>query len=114
MIPPESRGPDPLGGELTEAPPSDLSDYTWDESETERFEPGEQVQENKETRGFNEDLGGFVNTLTTFGLVGESEIRALSSRLAADGQTGTVDRLASELIRLGKLTKYQAAAIRQG
>jgi serine/threonine protein kinase len=114
MIPPESRGPDPLGGELTETPPSDLSDYTWDESETERFEPGEQVQENKETRRFNEDLGGFVNTLTTFGLVGESEIRALSSRLSADGQTGTVDRLASELIRLGKLTKYQAAAIRQG
>ena len=27
---------------------------------------------------------------------------------------GSVDRLAAELIRLGKLTRYQVAAIRQG
>src|SRR5262245_40956796 len=114
MLPPESRGPDPPGGELTESPPPDLSDYTWDDSETGRFSPEEQPRETRETRRFNEDLGGFVTTLTTFGLVGESEIRALSSRLFPGGQPGTVDRLASELIKQGRLTKYQAAAIRQG
>ena len=44
MSPPESPIHDPLEGELTKPPPSDLSEYTWEDSETEIFEPGRDGQ----------------------------------------------------------------------
>ncbi len=119
MSPSESPSRDPSEGDLAEPPPSDLSDYTWDDSETERLEP--RAVESREASGpvrsersIGEDVGQFVNTLINTGLVGEPEIRGLSARLFPNGQNRAVDPLAAELIRLGKLTPYQAAAIRQG
>ena len=44
----------------------------------------------------------------------EVEVRALSAKIFPDGALAGVDRLADELVRLGKLTPYQAAAVRQG
>ena len=41
MLPTGSPTHDPLDGELSEQPPSDLSDYTWDDSETQLFKPGQ-------------------------------------------------------------------------
>jgi serine/threonine protein kinase len=61
-----------------------------------------------------EDIGRFVEILVQTRLVGESEIRELSARLLPEGGKHDVQRFAAELIRLGKLTPYQAAAIRQG
>ena len=56
----------------------------------------------------------FVDVLIQNRLVGDSEIRALWEQDFPGSAPGNVDRLAAELIRLGRLTKYQAAAIRQG
>ena len=39
MSPQESPSRDPIDGDLAEPPPSDLSEYTWDDSDTERVEP---------------------------------------------------------------------------
>jgi len=122
MVPPESPIHDPLEGELTEPPPSDLSDYTWDDSETERREPG-QLEGNesasagagKQTNASaSEETRQFVDLLVQSQLVGESEIRAVCTLLSAGGHRDSVQRLSDELVRRGKLTRYQAAAIRQG
>ncbi len=119
MSPPESPIRDPIEGDLAEPPPSDLSEYTWDTSDTERVEP-QRVQSIGATAppgtepAIGDDIGRFVDILIKTRLVAESEIRALSARLAPDGQGRRVDPLAAELIRLGKLTPYQAAAVRQG
>ena len=114
-----SPNPDPINGDLTEPPPSDLSDYTWDDSETERFAPGAAQSSGAVARGssrqsIGDDIGRFVDTLIETRLVTEPEIRALSARLFPDGAQRGVEPLAAELVRLGKLTPYQAAAIRQG
>jgi serine/threonine protein kinase len=109
----------PIDGVLSEAPPSDLSEYTWDDSETQRLEPHA-----AETRGVGslarperssvDDIGRFVATLIHTGLVPEAEVRALSATFLSGSQGQGVEPLTAELIRLGKLTPYQAAAICQG
>ncbi len=119
MPPHESPRFDPIEGALKEPPPSDLSEYTWDDSETARLEPGAAEARGESTSAASErligdDIGRFIDTLIQNRLVAEREIRALSARLFPDGQLGSVQPLAAELIRLGKLTPYQAAAIRQG
>jgi len=119
MSPPDSPRPDPIDGDLTEPPPSDLSEYTWDDSETERHEPGAAESRGESARvgtqrSVGEDIGRFADTLIQTSLVSESEIAALSARLFSEGEHRDVQLLADELIRLGKLTPYQAAAIRQG
>jgi serine/threonine protein kinase len=122
MSPPESPLQDPLEGELTEPPPSDLSDYTWDDSETQLYEPGRNEASRATTvrdgapapATSSDEAVRFVEVLTQNRLVGDSEIQALWTQIFPSGGPGNVDRLAVELIRLGKLTKYQAAAIRQG
>src|SRR5262249_27278303 len=119
LEPSPSLNPDPSDGELAEPPPSDLSEYTWDDSETQRMEPGSVDSSVERTRAIDEraigeDVGRFVEVLIQSDLVGEAEIGALSARLFPDAAGRNVQVLAGELIRLGKLTPYQAAAIRQG
>ncbi len=119
MPPHESPRFDPIEGALKEPPPSDLSEYTWDDSETARLEPGSGEARGESASAASErligdDIGRFIDTLIQHRLVAEPEIRALSARLFPDGQPGGVQPFAAELIRLGKLTPYQAAAIRQG
>ncbi len=58
-------------------------------------------------------IGSLMRCIETR-LVKESEIRSVSARLCPGGGRPEVEPLAVELIRLGKLTPYQAAAIRQG
>ena len=119
MPPYESPIRDPIEGELAEPPPSDLSDYTWDNSDTERFEP-QRVEPYGTTApggaapAVGDDIGRFVRTLIETRLVAEPEIRAVVARLAPDGQGRRVEAFAAELVRLCKLTPYQVAAIRQG
>jgi tRNA A-37 threonylcarbamoyl transferase component Bud32 len=123
MFPSRSVGKDPSEGELTEPPPSDLSDYTWDDSERQRAEPGqsgpdpardERAERETETDEASEDVDRFVEVLTRNRLVEASEICRLRASLFADGRPASASRLSSEFVRLGKLTAYQAAAIRQG
>jgi serine/threonine protein kinase len=114
--------PDPLEGELKEQPPSDLSDYTWDDSETERYEPGRDGTSAPAAAaggpyvrpGIIEDIGRFQELLISTGLVPQSELLAVRSRLFPAEQPDDLRRLSAELVRLGKLTPYQAAAVRQG
>jgi eukaryotic-like serine/threonine-protein kinase len=119
MSPQESPTRDPIDGLLAEAPPSDLSEYTWDDSETQRLEPhaaearGEGALLGSE-RSIKDDIGRFVDTLIQTGLVPETEVRALAATFLPGAQVRGVEPLTAELIRLGKLTPYQAAAIRQG
>ena len=119
MPPTESPGRDPLNGDLAEAPPSDLSEYTCDDSETERLEPraiDARVVSPlvRPEAPIGDDSARFLATLIQTRLVEESEIRGLTARLFAPGEPHSVETLAAELIRSGKLTPYQAAAIRQG
>ncbi len=119
MPPPESPRLEPIEDALKEPPPSDLSEYTWDDSETARVEPGSGDARGESASAASErligdDIGRFIDTLIQQRLVAEPEIRALSARLFPHGEMGGVQPLAAELIRLGKLTPYQAAAIRQG
>lgn len=122
MSPTDSPLHEPPEGELAEPPPRDLSDYTWDESETEFHEPdrSEPAQAGPAPGGKPgslapvEDTRRFVETLVQNRLVSDSEVRALWTKVFPGGEPASVDRLAAELIRLGKLTKYQAAAVRQG
>jgi serine/threonine protein kinase len=119
MSPSDSPRRDPIEGELAEPPPSDLSDYTWDNSDTERFEP-QRVEPYGTTApggaapAVGDDIGRFVRTLIETRLVAEPEIRAVVARLAPEGQGRRVEAFAAELVRLCKLTPYQAAAVRQG
>jgi eukaryotic-like serine/threonine-protein kinase len=119
MSPQESPTRDPTDGLLAETPPSDLSEYTWDDSETERFEPQAGLSRGEaggvaSERSIVLDVDRFVATLTRTGLVAEGEIRAVCARLFPGSQSRAVEPLIAELIRAGKLTPYQAAAIRQG
>src|SRR5271166_4502241 len=119
MLPPKSPGLEPIEGTLEEPPPSDLSEYTWDDSETERFEPGGAERRGQsglvaKERAIGDDIGQFVELIIQTRLVEDPEIRAISERIFPQGKPRSVDPLAVELIRLGKLTPYQAAAIRQG
>ncbi len=68
MSPLESRPRDPSEGDLAEPPPSDLSEYTWDDSETERLEPGagESARATapvRPPRSVGDDIGRFVGNL---------------------------------------------------
>ena len=115
----ESPSREPINGDLAEPPPSDLSEYTWNDSETERYEPSDGASrgasgETRAGQGVGDDIGQFVDTLIQTQLMPEVEVRALSAKIFPDGALAGVDRLADELVRLGKLTPYQAAAVRQG
>jgi serine/threonine protein kinase len=121
MPTPGSQIPDPQEGQLRETPPSDLSDYTWDDSETERYEPGTGgAPGSAEAEGAPgavlsaDDTARFQDLVIETGLLTLADVLPVRSRLFPDGQPEDVRRLASELVRLGKLTAYQAAAIRQG
>ena len=120
MLPPESPIQDPLEGELTEPPPSDLSDYACDESATQIWKPGQPEERatggglGRHTEPATMDAGQLAGLLVQNDLVGDSEIRAARSQIAAAGQPLIFDRLAEELVRRGKLTRYQVAALHQG
>jgi eukaryotic-like serine/threonine-protein kinase len=119
MPPPPSPSRDPIDGDLSEPPPSDLSEYTWNDSDTERYEPRDVASRGgtadvRSEPAVGDNIDGFVSTLIQTRLVQEAEIRALSARLFPDGVQPDVECLAAELVRLKRLTPYQAAAIRQG
>jgi serine/threonine protein kinase len=121
MSPSGSPIHEPFEGDLTEPPPSDLSEYTWDDSDTQRYEPGQSDGGPASDRAGRpsresaiEETQQFVDILIANRLVRDSDLRALMGRIFPDGDPGNVDRLSSELIRTGILTRYQAAAIRQG
>ena len=119
MPPLESPRDDLNEGVLAEPPPSDLSEYTWDDSETERLEPGALEHRGAMAGTLSEpaigdDFDRFVGTLFQMRLVAEPDIRAAKMWLCPGGGAPGVEALAAELIRLEKLTPYQAAAIRQG
>jgi serine/threonine protein kinase len=123
MPPAEAPRPDPLEGELSETPPSDLSEYTWEDADLERTEPGPSnaASAREPSRGpavpeAASDTGTtpFVETLVRSGLMSASELRSIRGRLFPQGQPEHLGRLTDELIRAGKLTRYQVAAIRQG
>ena len=64
----ESPSRDPIDGELAEPPPSDLSEYTWDDSDTERLEPAPlelatRAPQSDLNRSIGDDFGRFVDTL---------------------------------------------------
>jgi hypothetical protein len=59
-------------------------------------------------------LGQFVQRLVDSGLMQSDEIAAFRTSLPAEHQPADVRSLARELIRAGKLTKYQAEAIYRG
>ena len=82
---PDSPIRDPLEGELAEPPPSDLSEYTWDESETEFYEPAHRegapsapAQTSRTDLGpQGQDARRFADILIKNHLVGDSEIRTV-------------------------------------
>ena len=53
----------------------------------------------------------FIKGLTVSGLMSADEVHALLVSLPPDLQRPTVKSLAAELVRRGKLTKYQAGRI---
>ena len=55
----------------------------------------------------------FVQALAKTGIVTPAEAEALVASLPADKRTGDADELARELVRQGKITRFQAAAIYQ-
>ncbi len=122
MLPTDSPIHDPLAGELSEQPPSDLSDYTWDDSETQVLKPGQAGasasgpvdKDGQAAQAAIGDAASLAKLLVQGGLVTESEIQSARSRPASGGQTTDAEHLLNELIGRGKLTRYQAAAIRQG
>jgi serine/threonine protein kinase len=119
MSPAKPLNRETIDGDLTEPPPSDLSEYTWDDSETERFVPGAggtgtASAKTRPERTIGDDFDQFVATVIATRLVPETEVGAVAARLSSGGAPRDAEALAAELIRLGKLTAYQAAAIRQG
>jgi serine/threonine protein kinase len=119
MPPSGPSSPDRPDGEVTAAPPSDLSDYTWDDSDQESRksallgDEGE-LADGTALRSRSEEFRGFFDGLVLSRFVAEGELRTLCTRLFPDGTPADSHRLSAELVRLGKLTRYQAAAIRQG
>jgi serine/threonine protein kinase len=119
MSPAQPVNRETIDGDLTEAPPSDLSEYTWDDSETERLQR-EAAQARKasaktrQERAIGQDFDQFVATVIETRLVPQTELRAVAKRIFSAGEPHDPEALAAELVRLGKLTAYQAAAIRQG
>jgi len=59
-------------------------------------------------------LGRFIENLTKSGLFSRAELAAFQEGLPAEKRPKDTQGLARELIRAGKLTKYQAAAVYQG
>ena len=59
-------------------------------------------------------LGQFVQRLVESGLFPADEIAAFRAGLPAESQLDDARTLARELVRAGKLTKYQAEAVYQG
>ncbi len=121
MLPPGSPSPERIDGELTEPPPSDLSDYTWDDSETEQFHPAQRpraaeppVAAARAAPSALPDLERLTELLVKSQLIAESEIRSVCTRLSGAGRAPEALDVLDELIRREKLTRYQAAAIAQG
>jgi len=115
--------PDPAEGELKEQPPSDLSEYGWDDSDTQRYEGGSGsdapsdsggLEAGSELRGAADELARFRELLIETGLVSEQDLLAIRRNLFPDGSSEELRPLSKELIRQGILTPYQAAAVRQG
>lgn len=59
-------------------------------------------------------LSQFVRSLVTSGLMTADEVRVFVESLPADKKPTDGKTLAQELIRQGKLTKFQARAVYQG
>ncbi len=56
----------------------------------------------------------FVENIVTSGLMSGDEVTEFLEKLPAESTSGDVKSLATQLVRAGRLTKYQAAAIFQG
>ena len=113
--------PDPLDGELAEPPPSDLSEYESDDSDTERYEPtgaGDGLPSTPPAAADSprciEDAHKLMEILVDKKLVNEAELRAVCAGLFPSGRPVDFPCLAAELVRRRKLTPYQVAAVRQG
>ena len=117
---PSAQSRDPIDGDLAEPPPSDLSEYTWDDSDTERVRAAARssLAERAHALGRNRRSAttstGSSHVLIQTRLVPEPRSARFWRGLLPTATAGAWIRLAAELIRLGKLTPYQAAAIRQG
>jgi len=67
-----------------------------------------------QTRSQEGSVDQFVENLSATGLLSQAELAAIRSDLAARQTPPTAETLARELVRSGKLTKFQAHAIYQG
>jgi serine/threonine protein kinase len=56
----------------------------------------------------------FVGHLVASGLMGTAEVESFQAKLASDKRPQDAEALARELVRAGKLTKYQAQLVYQG
>ncbi len=115
--------PDPAEGELKEQPPSDLSEYNWDDTDTQRHEPASGGDSGSDPvgprsgeplRSAADDPGRFRELLIETGLVSERDLLVIRRKLFPDGSPEEIRPLSKELIRQGLITPYQAAAVRQG
>ncbi|WP_165219057.1 serine/threonine-protein kinase [Aquisphaera insulae] len=103
-----------------DSPPADLSDYALDETDTLRYEAESPPPGGSEARAMSppttiiNDSRQFLRIILEKGLVPAADLAALRDRLVGPGSSLELSRLASELVRLRKLTPYQVAAIRQG
>src|SRR5947208_2256194 len=59
-------------------------------------------------------LDQFVQALNQTGLLSAADVPGLVAALPGDKRPRDVQQLAQELVRAGKLTRYQAAAVYQG
>src|SRR3954451_7155321 len=119
MSPSDLPGRDDPEGELTAPPPSDLSDYTWDDSDRHSRGPALRGGEGELADGHplparDEVFRELIQGLQVHRLVDGQELRTLCSSLFPDGTPRDPDRLATALVRRGRLTRYQLAALRQG
>jgi serine/threonine protein kinase len=116
MPAPGPPSPDMPDGELTAPPPSDLSDYTWDDSERKPAIAGGEgeLADGTPLRSRLEEFQSFSDGLVRYRFMEEPALHALCARIFPDGSPADCQRLSAELIRQGRLTRYQSAAIRQG
>ena len=56
----------------------------------------------------------FIQALTSTGIMTPADAETLAQSIPAEKRTGDADEVARNLVRQGKLTRYQAAAIYQG
>src|SRR3954451_25427659 len=94
-------------GELTAPPPSDLSDYTWDDSD--RPSPGPalrggegELADGRPLPSRDELFRKLVDELLGHRLVDHQELRTLASNLFPDGNSRDPERLATALVRRGR------------